>query len=225
MWSTTAKNSTAVKLTNTRNKPDPNSKTFSIHCDKNTVMEVIDVDFPHKSPVETQLMYVEQIKSLGPKQHVTKLQATVVKLSHRSDGVACSAKPLAPSLSGHGFESWVEPAQTPRGTVARSGADVAFVPDVASSVGVRLESETCVCSFSSELLFVFELLRFRTYLLFRHKNTPTFLKEFKTSEVFNSSAEETLSLLKTNSRRAAHQIHCRALQLRHDEKHYPQKQN
>ncbi|XP_016333071.1 uncharacterized protein LOC107681309 [Sinocyclocheilus anshuiensis] len=81
MWSTTAKNGTAVKLTNTTNKPDPNSKSFSIHCDRNTVMEVIDVNFPHKPPIETQLMYVEDIKLLGPKQHVTKLQATVVKVN------------------------------------------------------------------------------------------------------------------------------------------------
>ncbi|XP_016343819.1 uncharacterized protein LOC107690096 [Sinocyclocheilus anshuiensis] len=81
MWSTTAKNGTAVKLTNTTNKPDPNSKSFSIHRDRNTVMEVIDVNFPHNPPIETQLMYVEDIKLLGPKQHVTKLQPTVVKVN------------------------------------------------------------------------------------------------------------------------------------------------
>lgn len=34
-------------------------------------MEVADVNFPHKPPVETQLMYVEDIKLLGPKQHVS----------------------------------------------------------------------------------------------------------------------------------------------------------
>ncbi len=83
--------------------------------------------------------------------------------------MAGSANPLTPNLSGRGFESRVAHAQTARGTVTTSGANVAFVPDVGSSVRVHLESETCVCSFSSELLFVFELLNlsvFSMYVLF-----------------------------------------------------------
>ncbi len=49
---------------------------------------------------------------------------------------------------------------TAKATDAGSSANIAFVPDVGYSVRVRLESETCVCSFSSEFLFVFELLYF-----------------------------------------------------------------
>ncbi len=47
--------------------------------------------------------------------------------------------------------------------------NIAFVPDVGSFVRICLESETYVCSFSSEFLFSFELLNlyvFSMYALF-----------------------------------------------------------
>ncbi len=50
-----------------------------------------------------------------------------------------------------------------------SGANIAFVPDVGSSLRIHLESEACVCSFSSEFLFIFEILNlyvFSMYALF-----------------------------------------------------------
>jgi len=53
--------------------------------------------------------------------------------------------------------------------VVRSGSNIAFVPDVGSSVRICLESETYVCSFSSEFLFSFQLLNlyvFSMYALF-----------------------------------------------------------
>ncbi len=45
-----------------------------------------------------------------------------------------------------------------RGSVVGSGTYITFVPDVGSFVHICLESETYVCSFSSEFLFSFELL-------------------------------------------------------------------
>ncbi len=56
-----------------------------------------------------------------------------------------------------------------RGAVVGSGANIAFVPDVGSSLRIHLESEACVCSFSSEFLFIFEILNlyvFSMYALF-----------------------------------------------------------
>ncbi len=50
-----------------------------------------------------------------------------------------SAKPLAPNLSGSGFESRVAYSQTERGTLAGSGANIACVPNVGSSVRVHLK--------------------------------------------------------------------------------------
>ncbi len=50
-----------------------------------------------------------------------------------------------------------------------SGANIAFVPDVGSSLRIHLESEACVCSFSSEFLLIFEILNlyvFSMYALF-----------------------------------------------------------
>jgi len=44
------------------------------------------------------------------------------------------------------------------GALVGNGMNIAFVPDVGSSVRICLESETYVCSFSSEFLFSFELL-------------------------------------------------------------------
>lgn len=67
---------------------------------------------------------------------------------------ARSAKPLAPNLSGSGLESRMAHDQIARGTAARRGANIAFDLDVGTySMHVHLESETCVCSFSSELLY------------------------------------------------------------------------
>ncbi len=44
-----------------------------------------------------------------------------------------------------------------RGAVVGRGMNIAFVPDVGSYLRICLESETYVCSFSSEFLFSFEL--------------------------------------------------------------------
>ncbi len=55
------------------------------------------------------------------------------------------------------------------GAVVGSGTNITFVPDDGSFVCICLESETYVCSFSSELLFSFELLNlyvFSMYALF-----------------------------------------------------------
>ncbi len=52
---------------------------------------------------------------------------------------------------------------------SEAAQNIAFVPDVGSFVRICLESETYVCSFSSEFLFSFELLNlfvFSMYALF-----------------------------------------------------------
>ncbi len=53
-----------------------------------------------------------------------------------------------------------------KGAVVGSGTNNAFVSDVGSSVRICLESETCVCSFSSEFLFSFELLNLYVFSLY-----------------------------------------------------------
>ncbi len=47
-----------------------------------------------------------------------------------------------------------------------SGTNIAFVPDVGSSVRICLETEIYVCSFSSEFLFSFELLNLYVYSMY-----------------------------------------------------------
>ncbi len=47
-----------------------------------------------------------------------------------------------------------------------SGTNIDFVPDVGSFVHICLESETYVCSFSSEFLFSFELLNLYVYSMY-----------------------------------------------------------
>ncbi len=79
--------------------------------------------------------------------------------------VAHSVKLLRLNVAGS-VRIQVEHERVATGAVVGSGANISFVPDVRSSVRIILESETCVCSISSELLFSFELLYFWTYLFF-----------------------------------------------------------
>ncbi len=53
-----------------------------------------------------------------------------------------------------------------KGAVVGSGTNIAFVPDVGSSVRICLESETYVSSFSSEFLFSFELLNLYVFSMY-----------------------------------------------------------
>ncbi len=53
-----------------------------------------------------------------------------------------------------------------KGAVVGSDTNIAFVPDIGSSVRICLESETCVCSFSSEFLFSFELLNLYVFSMY-----------------------------------------------------------